>query len=356
MNEPCDQCIIGPDDLVLLTGATGLIGGRVIEALLKRGFRNLRCLARHSSDTSKLEKVRGTYERTARVELLSGNLLARADCAAAVDGASLILHLATSRDGKSYPDTFLNTVVTTRNLLDAVVDSRSLRRFVNVSSLAVYSNTHRTDGRVLDETCPIEPHPELRGDAYVFSKIKQDELVIDYARRCGVPYVILRPGYVYGPDKTSITNRVGIDTFGIFLHCGGATRIPFTYVDNCADAIVQAGVHCASANDVFNIVDDDLPSCRQFLRLYKARVRYFRSIYLPHAVSYCLCWSWERYSAWSAGQLPPTFNRRYWHAYWKTTRYSNKKLKTRVGWEPSVSISDGLSRYFEACRQRGDSA
>jgi nucleoside-diphosphate-sugar epimerase len=162
--------------------------------------------------------------------------------------------------------------------------------------------------------------------------------------------VIVRPGYVIGPGKKTITSRVGIDTFGVFLHLGGANRIPFTFVDNCADAIALAGVKKGVEGQVFNIVDDDLPSSREFLRLYKRNVRRFNSIYIPHSVSYALCYLWERYSDWSAGQLPPAFNRSKWHAYWKSTRYSNARLKDQLGWSPKVPMAEGLSRYFETCR------
>jgi nucleoside-diphosphate-sugar epimerase len=108
--------------------------------------------------------------------------------------------------------------------------------------------------------------------------------------------------------------------------------------------------------EVFNIVDDDLPSSRQFLRQYKRNVKRFKSIYVPHALSYALCYLWERYSKWSHGQLPPAFSRNGWHSFWKSTRYSNEKLKIRLEWTPRVSTADGLSRYFEACRNVGRNA
>ena len=107
---------------------------------------------------------------------------------------------------------------------------------------------------------------------------------------------------------------------------------------------------------MFNVVDDDLPSSRQFLRLYKEHVNPFRSIFVPHFISYALCSLWEWYSEWSCAQLPPAFNRRKWHANWKKTDYSNAKLKTRLGWTPRIPTSDGLMRYFAACRNGGRNA
>jgi nucleoside-diphosphate-sugar epimerase len=42
-----------------------------------------------------------------------------------------------------------------------------------------------------------------------------------------------------------------------------------------------------------------------------------------------------------------------WHAYWKTTRYSNEKLKRQLGWTPKVSMAEGMQRFFEGCRDEG---
>jgi nucleoside-diphosphate-sugar epimerase len=347
-----ENMIIKPDSLVLVTGATGFIGLRVIERLIDYGFHNLRCFVRPSSNMIGLHEVVGRLSRQSKIEVVTGNLQSMEDCEKAAKDVVVIYHLAIGAAGKSFPSAFLNTVIPTRNLLEACIQSQSLKRFVNISSFAVYSNRNKPQSGLLDESCPIDRHPELRGDAYAFAKLKQDELVIDYAKKNGIRYVILRPGAVYGPENYKITGRVGIDTFGIFLHLGGSNKVPFTYVDNCAEAIVLAGLVRDIDGEVFNIVDDDLPSSRRFLNLYKKHVKRFKSIYIPHALSYLLCYLWEKYCAVSNGQLPALFSRNQWHAYWKKTRYSNEKLKGRLGWKMRVSTEEGLKRYYESCRER----
>lgn len=346
--EPRDL-LIEPSDLILVTGATGFIGSRVVRSLWNLGFRNIRCLTRHSADT-KARAFTTCDQDGARPEVMQGNLLSRQDCARAARNTAVIVHLAAGRGQKSFADAFANSVVTTRNLLDTCVGRSDFKRFVNVSSFSVYSNQQKPRRRLLDESCPLEQNPGLRGDAYSFAKSKQDEIVDEYAERAAVPFVVVRPGYVYGPGNLGITGRVGIGTFGLFLHLGGSNRIPFTYVDNCADAIALAGLAKHVDGEVFNVVDDNLPTSRQFLRLYKRNVRRFSSIYVPHCLSYALCCGWEWYSRHSERQLLPNFNRREWHAYWKKTRYTNEKLKKQLGWSPRVSTADGLQRYFEACR------
>jgi hypothetical protein len=101
------------------------------------------------------------------------------------------------------------------------------------------------------------------------------------------------------------------------------------------------------------VVDDDLPTSRKFLRMYKGQVRSFRSIYLPHFASYLLCLLWEKYSHWSQGQLPPVYNRRAWAAYWKRTAYSNDRMKQLLHWTQKVSTPNGLRLFFASCREKG---
>jgi nucleoside-diphosphate-sugar epimerase len=347
--------VVSQDDPILITGAGGFLGSRVVQRLLDSGFRNLRCFARPSSHSARLDAIAGRQRDGAGVEIIRGNLLSADDCAMATKDVRLIYHLAAGTGEKSFPNAFMNSVVTTRNLLEASLRHQCLQRIVNISSFAVYTNRGNSRWRLLDESCPVEQHPEQK-DAYSFAKVRQDEIVADYGKRFGIPYVIVRPGYVYGPGKKAISGRVGIDTFGIFLHLGGSNTIPFTYVDNCAEAIVLSGLTRGVDGEVFNVVDDDLPSSRQFLRQYKRNVRSFHSVYVPHAVSYALSFLWEHYSSWSEGQLPPTFNRGDWHVTWKKTHYSNEKLKARLGWQPRVSTPEGLMRYFDACQSGGGNA
>src|SRR5206468_2279369 len=192
-----ESFIVSPDDPILITGASGFIGARLVRNLLDKGFRNLRCFTRPSSKVATLEAFRESPD-DARVEVVRGNLLSCEDCTAATKNAVVVFHLAAGRGEKSFPEAFMNSVVATRNLLEASVRHQCVRRFVNVSSFSVYSNRQKPKWRLLDESCRVELNPELCGDAYSFAKIKQDEIVIECCSQLGIPYVIVRPGYVIG--------------------------------------------------------------------------------------------------------------------------------------------------------------
>src|SRR5690348_4597513 len=178
----CKDAIIGKDDLILVTGAAGFIGPRVVQNLLGRGYTRLRCLVRHSSDLTTLRRIVDGSAQVAHVEIMTGNLLSRQDCNNATRGVAVVYHLAAGTGTKSFSDAYMNSVVTTRNLLDATLQHKCLRRMVNLSSFAVYAGTHSPRWAVLDENFPMESQPERRAEAYCYAKVKQDELVMDYGR------------------------------------------------------------------------------------------------------------------------------------------------------------------------------
>lgn len=330
---------------VLVTGAAGFVGSRVVATLLGLGFENVRCTVRRASDLSLLE-AGIPANRTKYCQIVEANLLSREDCRRVAENVQLVYHLVAGR-GKSFPSCFQGSVITTRNLLDSTLDSGLLKRFVNVSSFAVYSRFRAKRHSVWDETCPLEDNLEERCNAYAYGKLKQDELVQKYRERFGLPITTVRPGIVFGPGKRAIPGFVGMDTFGFFMHLGRSGLLPLTYVDNCAEAIVLAGLVAGAEGEVYNVVDDELPTSRSFLRLYKRQVSNMFSVPIPYRVAYELCRLWEWYAKRSRGQLPPVFNRRECAFAWKGYTYSNLKLKESLGWQCRVPMREALERYFE---------
>ena len=341
-------------DRILITGSSGFIGAKVVEILLEYGFSNLRCFVRPSSQLARLKKTISQFDAAANVEFVTGDLLSRDDCARAAEGVSIIYHLAAGFD-KSFAGAFMASALGTRNLLDAFLKVGKPTRFVNVSSFAVYSNLGLKRDGMLDETCPLEDAPQERFDAYGFGKLKQEEVVREYGWEHKLPYVILRPGYVFGPGKRELSGRVGINTFGFFIQVNGSNLLPLSFIDNCAEAIVLAGLKPGVEGEIFNVVDDELISGRQFLKLYNKKVKGM-SIRIPYGIAYVLCQLWEKYSKWSKNQLPPVFNRRRCSAEWKGNVYSNRKLREQLGWRPRVPLKQAMETFlaqFDSNSNRG---
>src|SRR5258708_106749 len=128
-----------PNDCILVTGSNGFIGSKVVQEFLEYGFANLRCLVRPSSKLDRLKKLLDEVHARQNVEFVIGDLLSQDDCKKATAGVSIIYHLAAGME-KSFAGAFMNSALGTRNLMDAFLERGEPKRFVNVSSFAVYSN------------------------------------------------------------------------------------------------------------------------------------------------------------------------------------------------------------------------
>jgi len=81
-----NDLIVDSNDLLLVTGANGFIGRRVVKSLFEKGFTNLRCFVRPSSDRTALNKIIKSFDNKARIELFHGDLLSQDDCDKATGG------------------------------------------------------------------------------------------------------------------------------------------------------------------------------------------------------------------------------------------------------------------------------
>jgi nucleoside-diphosphate-sugar epimerase len=250
--------------------------------------------------------------------------------------------------GGAPADLFLNTVVSTKHLFDAIV--RTTRpgarpRVVLVSSFGVYGVADLPRGALVNESTPLEAHPARR-DPYSQAKLRQEKLCWDYHERDGVPLVVARPGVIYGPRGSAFSGRVGLNLFGLFLHLGGNNDLPLTYVDNCAEAVALLGERPEASGQAYNVVDDDLVDCQRYLRLYKQNVKPIASLSLPYPVTVALSHAVERYHRASKGQLPAVFTPYKTATTWKGNRFTNSKLKS-LGWRQIVPTEEGLRRTFD---------
>ena len=99
--------------------------------------------------------------------------------------------------------------------------------------------------------------------------------------RSGVPLVVVRPGVVYGPGRDWISSRIGLRLGDRLLQMGGRHLVPYTYINNCQDAICLAGTTPGIAGEAFNVLDDDLPSANALLRRHLRDVGRLRVTSIP---------------------------------------------------------------------------
>jgi len=327
---------------ILVTGSNGFLGSALVDRLLAHGEKDIRCMVRPASNRARLEEIE--RRRGAPLEIVVGSLGSKEAAAKVLEGVDLVYHCAAAMSGPA-AEMFLNTVVGSKNLLEALVATGRQIKVVLVSSFGVYGVADLPRGHVLTESTPLEAHPERR-DLYSQSKLRQEKLFWEYQARHRFPLTVLRAGVIYGPGGNAFSSRVGMNLLGVFLHLGGENVLPLSYVDNCAEAIVVAGQSDAANGQAYNVHDDDLPTCGEYLRRYKREVRPVRSLRVPYVALTGLSKLVERYHAHSKGQLPAIFTPYKTATSWKGNRFDNAKLKA-LGWAPIVSTEEGIRRAFE---------
>lgn len=326
---------------VLVTGANGFLGSVLVERLLCRGYDNVRCLVRKGSNFDKLEKLSCRFP--GKVEYIFGTLCSLSDCIKLVDGIELVYHLAAATSG-SAADMCQNTSVATSNLLKAISSQESKIKFVHCSSFSVYGVASLSKGAVVDENTPIEKMPEKR-DLYSFVKLQQEQIVKKTCVEYAIPYAVLRPGVIYGPGGSAISSRVGLNLFSIFLHLGRKNKIPLTFVENCSESFVVVGEKGDFSGGVYNVVDDGIISSKEFLSLFRKKVKKIKYITLPYFALHFMAKLIKKYNVYSKGQLPDFLTPYKVASMWKRHQFSNEKIKA-TGWQQIVATSDGLERHF----------
>lgn len=322
----------------IVTGATGFLGRRLVRALCEDGAR-VRCLVRPSSDTEALQRELGARWR--QVEVQRMRLDDPNACRRALDSGATLYHVAAGLTGS--PSTlFLNTVVPTRALMDAALEA-GVRRFVLISSLGVYGTAGLPRRARVDEETPLDPQPHRR-DPYTYSKIVQEQAAWDAYCERGLPLVVIRPGVIFGPGRGVLSGRVGLPFGSWLVRMGGRQTLPYTYVENCAAAIRQAGLLAGIEGQAFNVVDDDLPTAAALLRRLRRCGQRPRTIPIPSWGVGPLSGVYEWYSKKSGGQLPPVLTRYRSDSLWKPLRYSNEKAKTQLRWLPQVPFPEAFER------------
>lgn len=227
---------------VLLTGATGLLGGHLVRALRERD-EWIRALVLPAEDARSLEAL--------GVEVVRGDITEAGKLEAAVQECELVFHLAGMMGvWRPLADYLRVNVEGTQNLYQAALKA-GVRRFVHTSSHTVYGLGY---GRFLTEDEPLRPD----ADPYSLSKAEGDRLVRRLMLTSSMETVIIRPGTFFGPgDKLHFARIADKLRRGRGVILGrGDNHLPFCYVDDIVQGYLLAGYHPQAPGNVYNITND----------------------------------------------------------------------------------------------------
>jgi ornithine--oxo-acid transaminase len=321
------------EDVCLVTGASGFIGGRLVKRLVQEGH-PVRCLVRESSDTSRLDDL--------DVEIAVGDLTSAHSLTRAVQGCHYVFHCgALVSDWATRREIAQTNVHGTRSLLDAAVGA-SVRRFIHFSSTDVYGYP---GGCAIDETYAAQRfrnwYSQTKRDAEAEVRRAESEHALDA--------VILRPATVYGPGSTDVVAEIAsaIRSRSMLLVGGGRAIAGLCYVDNLVDAALLALRHDAAPGQAFNVSDGLGVTWREFTDglaegLGCAKVRLSMPYWMASGIGFSLEHGYRLLRRTTGLNAAPLLSRQAVHVLGVDQDFSNRKAREVLGWEPSVDYSTGL--------------
>ncbi|MCP5074594.1 MAG: NAD-dependent epimerase/dehydratase family protein [Rhodobacteraceae bacterium] len=320
---------------VMITGAAGFIGSRCVDQARDRGHRVVAVVRG-------LSAVCHPWQDNPFIEIVVGDLATpegAAQVATALDGVDAVIHAAASLSGDDAKHA-RDTLVATSALVDAIAARPAAgKRLVLISSIVVYDTASLNPGSVLDETTPIETHPDSR-DTYCRNKLAQEAIALKAAEARELDLCVMRPGAVFGPNRIW-NSHLGPVIGPILLRIGGRGQIPITYVDHCVTALILAAEQPFSGVETYNIIDDNPPDRTVFLQCLPQTA-------LPR---YIIPISWRLLAAAAAlfsrlpglrNHLPGLLRPAVVRARMMPLSYSNTKAKNALGWRPGQSLQTAM--------------
>ena len=326
--------------LCFVTGATGFIGGGLVDALVEQGHK-VRVLVRQPAGASHLHQ--------GGVELVEGDLGEPAGLEDAIRGAERVFHCAgLVGDWLRSDDANRINVEGTRALLAACAAS-GVERVVHLSSLAVYG---LGEHRGTDESAPLR----YSGDAYIDSKIDAERMLRVAADRDGLATVIVRPGFVYGPgDRRFLPKLLDAVGRGQFAYVGdGSKLLNLSYVDDVAAAMLLAAADPSAVGQAYNLTDGTETSLREFVECLCGELGIpAPTKEIPPAVGWTAAYAVEGLARVRRAKEAPRLSRGRMRFLYYNQHYSGEKAQRELGYRPRFTYREGVPPTLAWYREQG---
>jgi nucleoside-diphosphate-sugar epimerase len=314
------------DDLIVIAGAGGFIGGSLARYFIDKGYRKIRAVDK--------KPLREWYQRVPGTECLSMDLSQEANCSRVCEGAAEVYNLAADMGGMGFIERFrvecLRTILINTHMIEAAWRAGARRYFFS-SSACAYNTLLQQDPtvRALKES---DAYPAMAERGYGWEKLMSEMFCQEYWAERGLKTAIARFHNVYGPNGTwdggrekapaAICRKVieCADTgrYEITIWGDGAQTRSFMFIDDCvkgidlimhSDALIATPINLGSS-ELVSV--NDLVSKVENIAGVKLRRRY--DLNAPRGV---------------AGR-----------------NSDNAFIREMLNWEPNTTLENGLAATY----------
>jgi nucleoside-diphosphate-sugar epimerase len=323
--SPASGVLSAKDDLIVVTGGGGFIGGHLVARLRNMGFRNLRSVD--------IKPFHQWFQRFPDVDNRSLDLKEKDACYETCAGAQYVFNLACDMGGIGFIEQnkalcMLSVLISTHMLMAA--RDNNVKRFLYTSSACVYAHGKQTetDNPGLRESDAYPAEPE---DGYGWEKLFSERTNRHFTEDFGLPTRVIRYHNVYGPNgcwdggrekapaaicrkviQAWLTNNHQIEVWGD----GEQTR-SFMYIDDCIDGTLK--IMESDTTEPINLGSDQMVTINRLVEIVEgiANVSLTRNYNLnaPKGV--------------------------------RGRNSDNTMILQKLGWAPSIKLEDGLRPTFE---------
>lgn len=315
---------------ILITGATGFIGGFIVDEALSRGMQVWVAVRPTSSRK---------YLSDPRIQFLELNLSDKEQMKRQMDGLRFdyVVHAAGATKCLHAEDFFRSNTEGTKNLVQALMELQMpLKRFVFVSSLSVYGPV--AEHQPYREICGNDtPQPNT---AYGRSKLAAEQYIESIE---GFPYVILQPTGVYGPrERDYFMMAKSIKSHTDFSVGYKPQDLTFVYVLDVVQAIFLA-LDCQKTGGKYMLSDGEVYSSRTFSDLIHRELghpwllRIKAPIWLLRIITFC-----GEYIGRMTGKISALNNDKYNIMKQRNWRCDIKPAMSDLGYKPKYQLDEGV--------------
>lgn len=304
---------------VLVTGATGFTGRVLIRKLIDEGS-TARAIARHSSNIDCLSDL--------QIEWCRGDVFDPDVVKEATEGVDYIFHVAAAyRDAGITDKQYWNVhVKSTQLLAQAAAKMPDFQRMIHTSTVGVHG--HIPDPPA-DETAPFAP-----GDIYQKTKAEAETWLHEFAGKNNLPYTVMRPAAIMGPDDKRLLKVFRMAAWPIFPILGsGQCLYHIIHVEDLADIMMHAATHPAAQGQAFICGNDGATSLMEMGKTVADTLRIpFRPLRLPAGPFFAAAAVCE--AVCKPLKLSPPIYRRRVAFYTKDRAFDTTKLRTVLKYQP----------------------
>jgi len=318
--------------IYFVSGATGFLGGRVVELLLQRGDQ----VIAFGRNPHALKRLEALGARAVQGDLTDVDILIKS-----IPEGGSVIHCGALSTPWAKKEDYLQANVNGTEILCSVSLKKRVNRFVHISTPSIYVERFAKEN-ILES----DPLPSVMINDYANTKLLAEKVVENYVQQ-GLSALILRPQGIFGPRDTAIIPRlIRVAQKGFVPVMNEGVKIDLTYVDNVVHAIFCAlRAQDQYVGEKYNITNgepvDQLLTLEYLLEKLGYRVK---RKWIPNSRAWFLAGILEWVYRTFALQGEPILTRYSVCTLAFTRTLSIEKARRELGYDPQVSMIEGLER------------